>query len=544
MTNDTVGLDQAPQCECFDAIIIGAGFGGLYALHHLRSLGLSVKVFDGAGGVGGTWWWNRYPGASVDIPSAPFYAFTFSEELAKEWSWTERQPGQPEVLAYLEYMANKFDLHKDIQFSTWINEAKFNERSAQWELKTASGEGVRAQFLILAVGTLSAANLPNISGIKDFAGECYHTGRWPHEPVSFGDKRVGVIGTGSSAVQAIPHIAKTAEHLTVFQRTPQYAVPARNGPIDQAYQQQIQSEWKEYRDFMLETVTGMPYPPAERSALDDTPEQRRKVYEELWQKGGFQVLFGGYNNLMTDEAANETISAFVRDKIRETVKDPQTCEKLLPNYMLGTKRLILDEAYFETYNRDNVTLVDLREDPIERITNHAVVTANDMYELDMLILATGYDAITGTLVKLNPCGRNGRDLKTVWQDSFTTYLGMMIPDMPNLFMINGPESPSVLHNMPLAGELQSDWVGRCIRAMGEQGFATIEPAPGMEVEWRKDTEEAAQHTLFSRGESWYTGANIAGKHRQFVVHMGGKAYFDKLTDVAQNDYRGFVFARK
>lgn len=540
MTEENRKIEGGVREQSLDAIVIGAGFGGLYALHHLRGLGLSVTAFDGAGGVGGTWWWNRYPGASVDIPSAPFYAFTFSEELAQEWDWGERQPGQPEVLAYLEYVADKFDLRDDIQLNTWIKEAAFDEQTSRWILQTDSGQRVSAQFLICAAGTLSATNLPNIPGINDFAGECYHTGRWPPEAVSFAGKRVGVLGTGSSAVQAIPHIAESAAHLTVFQRTPQYCIPARNGPIDADYLKEVQSEWKKYRDFMLTTLSGMPYPAVERSALDDTPQQRQEVYESLWLEGGFRMLFGGYNDLMTNKDANATIGEFVRGKIREQVRDPATANKLLPDYMLGTKRLILDEGYYETYNRDNVSLVDLRDDPIERITSDAVITQSGDHPLDMLVLATGYDAITGTLLRLNPTGRGGVDLETTWRDSFTTYLGMMIPGLPNLFLIHGPESPSVLHNMPLAGELQSDWIGDCIQHLRENKFDSIEPAPGMEVEWRKSTDDAARFTLFREGESWYTGSNIEGKNRQFVVHMGGKEYFEILDDVARENYRGFV----
>lgn len=523
-----------------DAIVIGAGFGGLYALYRLRELGFSVKALDGAGGVGGTWWWNRYPGASVDIPSAPFYAFTFSEELVAEWDWTERQPGQPEVLAYLEYVADKFDLHRDVHLNTWISSARFDEKTACWNLQTDNGEQFSARYLICAAGTLSATNLPDIPGIDDFTGECYLPGRWPHEPVVFEGKRVAVVGTGSSAVQAIPHIAKSAAHLTVFQRTPQYCIPARNGPIDRDFQKAVQADWKTHRDFMLNTFTGMPYPPVERSALDDTPAERQQRYESLWQEGGFRMLFGGYNDLMSNREANDTIGAFVRGKIREIVDDPVTRDKLMPDYMLGTKRLILDEGYYETYNRDNVELVDNRADPIVRMTEDTVVTKSGSHSIDMLVLATGYDAITGTLMRLNPCGRNGTDLNTIWRESFTTYLGMMIPGLPNLFMIHGPQSPGVLHNMPLAGELQSDWIGDCLVHMEREGKKTIETAPGMEDVWRKSTDEAAAHTLFRDGDSWYTGANVDGKRRQFLVHMGGNEYFKTLDEVAHNDYTGFV----
>ena len=543
MTDKTDAVDSSHPAQQYDVAIIGAGFGGLYALHHLRSLGLSVRVFDGAGDVGGTWWWNCYPGASVDIPSAPFYGFTFSEELVQEWDWKDRQPSQPEVLSYLKYVADKFELRRDIQLNTWIKDATFDEAAATWQLHTDDGQTIATRFLVCAVGTLSAANMPNIPGIDTFAGECYHTGRWPHEPVSFEGKRVGVLGTGSSGVQAIPIIAKSAQQLVVFQRTPQYAIPARNAPIDAEYQKEIQTNWTQYRDFMMNTLTGMPYPMVERSALDDTPEEREKLFESLWEQGGFRMLFGGYNDLMLTKEANATISEFVRGKIREIVKDPQTCEKLIPDYMLGTKRLILDEGYFETYNRSNVSLVDLREEPVTHISPSAVHTRQHEYPIDMLVLATGYDAITGTLMRLNPKGRDGKDLKTVWKERFATHLGMMIPDLPNLFMIHGPESPSVLHNMPLAGELQADWIGACIQYLQKNALDTIEPAPGMELEWRDSTEEAATHTLFHQGESWYTGSNIDGKHRQFVVHMGGKAYFDILDEVAAKDYPGFVVAK-
>lgn len=523
-----------------DAVVIGAGFSGLYALYHLRGLGLNVLALDGAGGVGGTWWWNRYPGARVDIPSAPFYAYTFSDDLVREFDWQERQPAQPEVLAYLEHVADRFDLRRDIRLETWIESAVFDEARARWELETDAGQRYSARFLVMAMGTLSAANKPDIPGIDDFAGTCLHTGRWPREPVNFGGQRVGVIGTGSSGIQAIPLIAQEAAQLTVFQRTPQYTIPAGNRPLDPAYLEHVRAEWPAYRERMMHAMTGMPYPPAERSALEDTPEERRQVYERLWQEGGFPMLFGGYNDLMTNKEANATVSEFVREKIREIVRDPETCRKLMPDYMLGTKRLCLDDGYYETYNRDNVSLVDLREDPIERITADAVVTKSGRHPLDMLVLATGYDAITGAPLRLNPRGRDGVDLETVWRDSFTTYLGMTIPRLPNLFMIHGPESPSVLHNMPLSAELQSHWIGRCITYLREHGLATIEPVPGVEVAWRENTDEAASHSLFREGDSWYTGANIPGKHRQFIVHLGGEQYFATIDAVAENGYEGFL----
>ncbi|MGR8919842.1 MAG: flavin-containing monooxygenase, partial [Gammaproteobacteria bacterium] len=337
--------------EILDVIVIGAGVGGLYALHRLRGQGLKVRVFDAAAGVGGTWWWNRYPGARVDFPSAPFYGYTFSEELVREWDWQERQPTQAEVLAYLEYVADKFDLNRDIQLETRICDAHFDDAAACWRIETDAGERYAAQFLVSAMGTLSAANKPDIPGIDDFAGECYHTGRWPQEPVSFAGKRVGVIGTGSSGIQAIPIIAETAAHLTVFQRTPQYSIPAGNRPMDKAFLQEVQGDWASWREKMAESPTGMPYPVPERSALDDTPAERQRVYEALWADGGLHMLFCGYNDILFDKAANETLAEFCRGKIREIVQDPETVEKLMPDYMLGTKRQVIDDGYFETYNR-------------------------------------------------------------------------------------------------------------------------------------------------------------------------------------------------
>ena len=542
MSDDDATTASNRADKPLDVIVIGAGFSGLYAVYYLRKKGFSVRAFDGAGGIGGTWWWNRYPGARVDIPSAPFYAYTFSDELAQEWDWQERQPAQPEVLAYLEFVADKFDLRKDIQLNTWIRDAAFNEQNQYWELATDSGQHIAGRFLVCAAGTLSAANKPAIPGLEDFAGECFHTGQWPHEEVSFAGKRVGVLGTGSSGVQAIPIIAESAAHLTVFQRTPQYTIPAGNRPLDKTYLKQVQTDWAMHREFMHTTLSGMPYPLVERSALDDTPERRREMFESLWGEGGFSVLFGGYNDLMTNADANATISEFVRDKIRETVRDPAVQEKLMPDYMLGTKRLILDDGYYASFNRDNVSLVDLRSDPIERITGQAVVTQSTEHPLDMLVLATGYDAITGTLLRINPRGRRGADLASTWADSFTTYLGMTIPGFPNLFLIHGPQSPGVLHNMPLAAELHCHWISDCITYLDEHQLHTIEPAPGMEVMWREHTDAAAVHTLFHQGESWYTGSNIAGKHRQFMVHMGGSEYFKFIDKVAADDYQGFTLA--
>ena len=533
------GKSGAMNSNDYDAVVIGAGFGGMYALHRLRKMGLSVVCYEGAAGVGGTWWWNRYPGARVDFPSAPFYSYSFSEELIKGFDWKERQPAQEEVLSYLNYVADELDLKRDIRLSTWIKSAVYNESLQSWTIETGEGESVSTQFLVCAVGTLSSANKPSIPGIDDFAGECYHTGRWPSEKVEFSGKRVGVIGTGSSGIQSIPVIAKEAAHLSVFQRTPQYSIPAGNRPVDKQEQKEVQENWPKYKKMMEVSAMGMPYPVSERKALDDTEEDRDALYEELWQDGGLHMLFNAYSDLLTDEAANETLGKFVRKKIREIVKDSDIADKLMPNYLLATKRQVIDDGYYESFNRDNVELVDLREGAIEKITETGVITANGEYPLDMLVLATGFDAITGALLNINPVGKDGVDLKSRWNERFETYLGLTVPGFPNLFMVHGPQSPSVLFNMPYGGERGSDWIADCIGWLRDRGLGAIEPAPGVEVEWAENIDAAAKRTLFAGTDSWYSGANIPGKHRQFIVHTDGLEYYERLKTVAEKGYEGF-----
>ena len=527
-----------------DAVVIGAGFAGLYALYRLREMGLSVRIYEGAAGVGGTWWWNRYPGARVDFPSAPYYAYTFSQELLNEWDWQERQPSQAEVLAYLDFVADKLELRADIQLETWIQEAAYDETSQRWKIETSHGERISAQFLICAMGTLSEANKPNIPGIDDFAGGLIHTGRWPAEEVSFAGKRVGVIGTGSSGIQSIPMIAREAEHLTVFQRTPQYSIPAGNRPVRPEEVADARENFNKRREYMSVCPIGMPYPLSQRSALEDSPEKRDQVYEALWQDGGLQMLFNSYNDLLLNKASNDTLAEFIRGKIRGIVKDPATVEKLLPDYILGTKRQVIDDGYFESFNRDNVDLVDLRSDPIEKITAHGITTKSGEHALDMLVLATGYDAITGKLLRLNPKGRGGVDLATAWSKRFFTYLGVAIPGFPNLFMVHGPQSPSVLYNMPYGGEMESDWIRDCIAYLRDNNMASIEPAAGVDDAWAESVEEAAKQTLFHGTDSWYSGANIEGKHRQFMVHLGGPEYFKHLRQIAESNYEGFVLEKE
>lgn len=527
--------------ERYDAIIIGSGFGGLYALHHLRdTMGLRVRAYDGAGGVGGTWWYNRYPGARVDAPSSPFYAYTFSKELVNEWEWTETQTSQASVLEYLEHFAERYNLIKDIQLETFVTDANYDETAQCWNITTDIGETASAQFLICATGALFVANKPEYPGIDDFAGECYHTGRWPHEAVSFEGKRVAVIGTGSSGIQSIPEIAKEAEHVTIFQRTPQYSLPAHNRPLRAEELAGYRADWDDLRESMLRRG-GWPFKTQRRSAADYTAEERQAIYEELWDEGGINLAINSFSAVLMDKDLNEEVSEFVRGKIKEIVQDPVTANKLMPDYYFGTKRLILDNGYFETYNRDNVSLVDLREDPIEAFTASSVRTKDGEHAIDMLVLATGFDAVTGSMLNLNPKGRGGVSLEQKWQERFESYLGTTIAGFPNLFMIHGPTSPGVLYTMPLGGERTTEWIADCIRHLKEKDLGVMEATDQAAANWDREINEMADQTLYPQTDSWYVGANIPGKPRQFLAHLRGSQYFDRLFGVAGDGYEGFVF---
>jgi cyclohexanone monooxygenase len=537
--------NQSPRTsgsiEHYDAVIIGAGVSGMYALHHLRELGFSVRVYDGASDVGGTWWYNRYPGARVDGPGSPFYCFTFSDELMNEWDWAETQSEQSAVLADLEHVADRLDLRRDIQFETWVQDARYDEAAQRWTVETSTGVRASAQFLICAVGALSTTNMPDIPGIHDFAGECYHTGRSPHEPVSFAGKRVAVIGTGSSGIQAIPEIARDAAHLTVLQRTPQFAFPAGNRPVTPEELAEARANWDSVRATMLANPGGFPWETHTRSALAATPEEREALYEKLWQRGSFRFFADSYNDIAVSEEANQTMADFVRSKIRAIVKDPKTAEKLMPDHFVMTKRPILECGYWETYNRDNVTLVDLREDPIERFTPTSVVTRTGEHPIDTLVLATGFDAISGSMLRLNPKGRGGVSLKERWRDRFHNYLGLSIGGFPNLFMIHGPGSPGVFYNMPLGAERQMNWIGDCMRRLREKGLCAVEPTAESEEAWASEVSGIANATLFPRTDSWWTGANIPGKPRYFSAYLVGSLYYHRISEVAAKDYEGFVF---
>jgi cyclohexanone monooxygenase len=541
MTSNGQPQRSGGSTEDVDVIVIGAGVSGMYALHHLREMGLSVRVFDGASDIGGTWWYNRYPGARVDGPGSPFYGYTFSNELM-EWDWAETQSEQSAVLEYLAHVADKFDLRRDIQFETWVQDARYDEATQRWTVETSTGVTARAQFLLCAVGALSTPNMPDIPGIDDFAGEVHHTGRWPHEGVSFRGKRVAVIGTGSSGIQSIPELARDADHVVVLQRTAQFSFPAGNRPITPEELAEARETFDLLREKMHANGGGFPFDPREpRSALDDTPEQRRARYEELWQRGSFKFFTELYSDIAVNEEANATLADFVRDKIREIVHDPETARKLMPEYFVMTKRPILDDGYYETFNRENVTLVDLREDPIERFTVDSVVTRTGEHPIDVLVLATGFDAISGSMLRLNPKGRGGVRLKERWTDRFHNYLGLSIAGFPNLFMIHGPGSPGVFYKMPLGAERQIGWIADFVQHLRDEGVGAAEPAPDREAAWGAEVSAIADATLFPRTDSWWTGANIPGKPRHFSAYLGGTLYYQRLADASAGGYEGFVF---
>jgi cation diffusion facilitator CzcD-associated flavoprotein CzcO len=542
VTSDSSSTAAAPD---FDAVIVGAGFAGMYMLYRMREvLGLSARVYEAGDGVGGTWFWNRYPGARCDSESY-CYSYSFSEDLEQDWTWSSKYPEQPEILRYLEHVAERFDLKRDIQLSTRVTSAEFQEDRDCWEIRTDSGDVVTAQFFISAVGCLSTANIPQIPGLERFEGDWYHTGAWPHEGVDFSGKRVGLIGTGSTGIQATPVIAAQADQLTVFQRTPNYSVPARNFPITPDQMDAIKADYRQIRSKSRASWGGFPYDRSEISAMAVSPEQREATYEQLWaEEGGFKFVYGSYNDLLINEQSNETAAEFIRNKIREMVKDPVVAETLAPkDYPYGTKRPPIDTGYFETFNRDNVTLVDLRATPIIEITPKGLRTSAADYDLDVIVFATGFDAMTGSLLKIDIRGRDGQPLSAKWEGGPLTYLGVQVAGFPNMFVITGPGSPSVLTNMPVAIEQHVEWIGDCISYMRAGGLTSIEATEEAEAGWVDHVREVAELTLFTRANSWYMGANIPGKKRVFMPYVGGFApYETRCNEIAAKGYEGFVLS--
>jgi cation diffusion facilitator CzcD-associated flavoprotein CzcO len=526
----------------FDALIVGAGLAGVYMLHRLRALGFSARVYEAGSGVGGTWFWNRYPGARCDVESMD-YSYSFSEELQQEWRWSERYAAQPEILAYINHVADRFDLRRDIEFNTRVIEAVFDEANGRWSISTDRGERVSAQFCIMATGCLSAAQIPRFPGLETFEGDKYHTGHWPHEGVDFAGRRVAVIGTGSSAIQSIPIIAEQAAHLFVFQRTPNFAVPAHNAPLDSDYERQVKANYVDFRRAQRESRIGFVVESREESALAVAEEERQREYEKRWNRGG--LGFGAtFADLLTDKAANDTAANFFRAKILTIVRDPAIAETLTPkDYPIGTKRLCVDTNYYATFNRDNVTLVDLRKNPVEAITPHGVQTRDAHYSVDAIVFATGFDAMTGALLNIDIRGRAGRSLRQTWEAGPRTYLGIAVAGFPNLFMITGPGSPSVLSNMIVSIEQHVDWIADCIRYLRESGRESIEASVEAQDAWVSHVNEIGHMTLYPQANSWYMGANIPGKPRVFMPYIGGvAAYRQKCDEVAAKGYEGFELA--
>ena len=541
---------MAPQtCEGdrtteLDALVIGAGFAGLYQLLCLRDrLGLSVKALEAGGGVGGTWYWNRYPGARCDSESHVYW-YTFSPDLMREWEWSERYPGQAEILRYLNFVADRFDLKRDIQFNSRVTSAHYDEAANRWRVRTHAGDTFVVKFLVTAVGCLSTANVPAIPGLQDFKGTWYHTGQWPHDGVDFSGKRVGMIGTGSTGIQAAPVIAAQADHLTVFQRTANYSVPARNVPLTKGFKQYVKQNAAEIRATTHQTYNGMAFRVEDRKAVETSPEERETLYEAAWERGGLQFR-ASFGDMLNSKEANDTAAEFIKSKIRSIVKDPRTAAVLSDiDHPYAAKRPPIDTDYFETYNRPNVTLVDVKAAPIQQISAAGICTAGAEYPVDIIVFATGFDAMTGPLLRMDVRGRDGIALKDVWDAGPRNYLGLQVAGFPNMFTITGPGSPSVLCNMPVAIEQHADWITDCIAHMRAKGLNRIEPQPEAVEKWVSEVNEVASRTLLPMAtHSWYLGANIPGKPRVFMPYAGGMIRYREICqDVVAKAYEGFALS--
>jgi len=529
-----------------DVVVVGAGFAGMYMLHRARGIGLSVRVFEAGDGVGGTWYWNRYPGARCDVESME-YSYQFSEELQQEWEWTERYATQPEILDYANHVADRFDLRRDIRFDTRVVSATYDDSTCRWTVRTRDASGAEAedtaQFLIMATGCLSSARTPDFAGLDTFEGPTYHTGRWPHDGVDFTGKRVAVIGTGSSGVQSIPIIAEQARELVVFQRTASYSVPAYNKPLDEAEIRAVKSNYAEFRarNSLMPTAIGSRLPVPEASALGVEPVERDRVYEQRWEQGGLPFL-GAFIDLLFDRNANETAAEFVRAKIREIVKDPEVAERLSPQTVIGCKRLCVDTGYFETFNREHVELVDVGSEPISEITPRGLRVGSREFEFDCIVFATGFDAMTGALLSIDIRGRDRRTLRDAWAEGPRTYLGLGSVGFPNLFTISGPGSPSVLTNMIVSIEQHVNWITDCIEYLRDNGYRRIEATLDAQDAWVDYVNAVADFTLFPSCNSWYLGANVPGKPRVFMPLLGYPTYVEKCDDVAAKGYEGFALS--
>ncbi|GAA1851893.1 NAD(P)/FAD-dependent oxidoreductase [Pseudonocardia ailaonensis] len=526
-----------------DAVVVGAGFSGLYQLYRFRELGLSTRVLEAGSGVGGTWWWNRYPGARCDVESYA-YSYSFSKDLEQDWTWSEKYPTQPEIQRYAQHVAERFDLLRDITFDTRVESAVWSDERHRWTVTTDAGETVDCRYLVFATGCLSISKGPEVPGVENFRGPTYHTAHWPEGGVDFTGKRIAVIGTGSSGIQSIPIMAAQASDTVVFQRTACFSMPAGNRPLTEDEVVEQKASYTTFRQAQRESGFGVPIALPTKSALEVSDEERAERYEAAWAEGNLVAVLASYTDTLTNRDANDTASEFVRSKIRETVKDPEVAELLSPrSFPYGTKRPCLDTGYYETFNKDNVRLVDIRRTPIVEITRDGVRTSDAEYAVDAIVFATGFDAMTGALARVDIRGRAGARLAEKWNEGPRAYLGVAVSGFPNMFTITGPGSPSVMSNMMVSIEQHVDWVTDCVRWTREQGALAIEASEAAQDDWVRHVEEVANGTLFPTADSWYMGSNVPGKPRVFMAYLAGVGvYRQHCDDVARQGYTGFTTA--
>ncbi len=526
-----------------DVIVVGAGFAGLRALHTLRGLGLSVAVLEAGEGIGGVWYWNRYPGARCDVESYD-YSYAFSDELEQEWRWSERYATQPEILRYLDYVADRFDLRRDVHLDQRVARAVFDETGGRWSVATDGGDEWSSRYLFLAVGNLSTTKAPELPGQDEFRGEIYHSARWPHEGVDLSGQRVGIIGTGSSGMQMTPVVAAEAAHLTVFQRTPNFSVPAANAAVSDDDDSAVKAHYKERREAARNSPSGLGFMPSKESALEATAEERRQRYEAAWKRMGFGFALV-YRDLILDERANDTAADFIRGKIGDLIDDPETREKLMPRgFPFATKRPSVDSGYFETFNRDNVTLVDVRTDPIQRLDATGIETKDGHHDIDVLVFATGFDAMTGSLLRPEIVGRGGVSLREHWAAGPRTFLGPFVAGFPNMFIIAGPGSPSLLSNVIVSIEQHVDWLAELLVTLRNRDQDLVEATPQAQDRWVAHANERANETLYPRARSYYMGDEMPGKPRVFMLYSGGvRGYRRILEKVADGGYEGLTMSR-
>ena len=521
-----------------NAVVVGAGFTGIYMLYRLRQGGFTARCFDSASGVGGTWYWNRYPGARCDIESMQ-YSYQFSEELQQEWRWKERYASQPEILAYIEHVAERYDLNRDITLDTRVEKATFDEDNDLWVIETDEGEVVRARYFIMSVGCLSAPIRPKFDGEKDYRGEIYQTSLWPKEPVDFTGKRVGIIGSGSSAIQSAPLISQDAAHVYLYQRTPNFVVPSQNRPLSDEDVDLIKSDYKGFRREAYAENSAFRFLRYDQSVFDLPPEERRERLDQQWEIGGLPFL-GGFNDILTNEDANKEVANYWRDRVSEIVKDDEVLDRLTPNEIFGCKRLCAGTNYYEMFNRDNVTLVDISNKGIEMLTESGLRAEGKDYNLDMIIYATGFDAMTGSVTRIEITGANGQTIQEKWADGPHTYMGLSIAGFPNMFNMVSAGSPSVLATMVTCAEQHGDWIGDCLEYMRANSYTRIDATLQAEADWDAEVNRAADASLRVKCDSWYVGSNVEGKARVFAPYIGGwPPYITKCTAIAQNGYEGF-----